>query len=53
MLKSTDRRATGNTAYCGSGCQKADWKVHKGLCAGFKAGASGGGASASAAEGEM
>ena len=26
-------------AYCGAGCQKADWKVHKGQCAGLKAGA--------------
>ena len=33
-------------AYCGAGCQKADWKEHKGQCAGLKAGASGGGASA-------
>ena len=33
-------------AYCGAGCQKADWKVHKGQCAGLKAGASGSGSSA-------
>ena len=26
-------------AYCGAGCQKADWKVHKGQCAGLRAGA--------------
>ena len=30
-------------AYCGAGCQKADWKAHKGQCAGLKAGASGSG----------
>ena len=23
-------------AYCGAGCQKADWKAHKGQCAGLK-----------------
>ena len=33
-------------AYCGAGCQKADWKAHKGQCAGLKAGASGSGSSA-------
>ena len=33
-------------AYCGVGCQKADWKAHKGQCAGLKAGATGGGSSA-------
>ena len=33
-------------AYCGVGCQKADWKAHKGQCAGLKAGASGSGSSA-------
>ena len=33
-------------AYCGAGCQKADWKEHKGQCAGLKAGASGSGSSA-------
>ena len=32
-------------AYCGAGCQKADWKAHKGQCAGLKAGASGSGSS--------
>ena len=32
-------------AYCGAGCQKTDWKVHKGQCAGLKAGASGSGSS--------
>ena len=26
-------------AYCGAGCQKVDWKEHKGQCAGLKAGA--------------
>ena len=26
-------------AYCGAACQKADWKAHKGQCAGLKAGA--------------
>ena len=26
-------------AYCGADCQKADWKAHKGLCPGLKAGA--------------
>ena len=26
-------------AYCGGVCQKADWKAHKGQCAGLKAGA--------------
>ena len=26
-------------AYCGAGCQKADWKAHKGQCAELKAGA--------------
>ena len=46
-------------SYCGAGCQKMDWKVHKGQCTGLKAGASvsGGGtsssAAAAAAEGEM
>ena len=25
--------------YCGAGCQRADWKAHKGQCAGLKAGA--------------
>ena len=25
-------------AYCGTGCQKADWMAHKGRCAGLKAG---------------
>ena len=33
-------------AYCGAGCQKADWKAHKGQCAGLKAGARGSGSSA-------
>ena len=33
-------------AYCGAGCQKADWKAHKGQCAGLEAGASGSGSSA-------
>ena len=28
-------------AYCGAACQKADWKAHKGQCAGLKAGANG------------
>ena len=37
-------------AYCGAGCQKADWKAHKGQCAGLKAGASGGGSSAAEEE---
>ena len=37
-------------AYCGTGCQKADWKVHKGQCAGLKAGATGSGSTA--AEGQ-
>ena len=27
-------------AYCGASCQKADWKAHKGQCAGLKGGAS-------------
>ena len=35
-------------AYCGAGCQKADWKAHKGRCAGLKAGASGSGSGSSA-----
>ena len=26
-------------AYCGTDCQQADWKAHKGQCAGLKAGA--------------
>ena len=30
--------------YCGAGCQKADWKAHKGQCAGLKAGATSSGA---------
>ena len=34
-------------AYCGAGCQKTDWKAHKGQCAGLKAGA------ASLPEGEV
>ena len=29
-------------AYCGAGCQKADWKAHKGQCAGLKADTVGG-----------
>ena len=33
-------------AYCGAVCQKADWKAHKGQCAGLKAGATGIGSSA-------
>ena len=33
-------------AYCGASCQKADWKAHKGQCAGLKAGATGSGSSA-------
>ena len=37
-------------AYCGAGCQKADWKVHKGQCAGLKAGAAGSGCSSAAGE---
>ena len=32
--------------YCGAGCQKADWKAHKGQCLGLKTGASGSGLSA-------
>ena len=37
-------------AYCGAGCQKTDWKAHKGQCAGLKAGASGSGSAALGAE---
>ena len=37
-------------AYCGADCQKADWKAHKGQCAGLKAGASGSGSSAAVEE---
>ena len=37
-------------AYCGAGCQKADWKAHKGQCARIKAGASGSGSSAAGLE---
>ena len=33
-------------AYCGAGCQKTDWKAHKGQCAGLKAGATGSGSGA-------
>ena len=36
-------------AYCGAGCQKVDWKAHKGQCQGLKAGAGG---SLSSAAGE-
>ena len=36
--------------YCDAGCQKMDWKAHKGQCSGLKADASGSG---SAAAGEM
>ena len=36
--------------YCGAGCQKADWKAHKGQCARIKAGASGSGSSAAGLE---
>ena len=36
--------------YCGAGCQKADWKAHKGQCAGLKAGASGSGSSTTVGE---
>ena len=34
-------------SYCCAGCQKADWKAHKGQCAGLKAGASGSGSASS------
>ena len=37
-------------AYCGAGCQKADWKAHKRQCAGLKAGATGSGSSAGGGE---
>ena len=37
-------------SYCSVGCQKADWKAHKGQCAGLKAGASGSGSSAAVGE---
>ena len=37
-------------AYCCAGCQKADWKAHKGQCVGLKAGASGSGCLSAAGE---
>ena len=39
-------------AYCGAGCQKMDWKAHKGQCAGLKAGASKSGSSVAVSVGE-
>ena len=37
-------------AYCGTSCQKADWKAHKGQCAGLKAGTTVSGSSAAVGE---
>ena len=39
-------------AYCGADCQKTDWRVHKGQCAGLMAGATSSAAGSSSAAGE-